>query len=93
MDQNILCSYFIITRILANYLIWKAVFSSLPLLSRRWREPKQKYLQNTYKDYVEENRSEMCIKQMQKYMPYALGSVYMKKHFNNKDKFEVHLMY
>ncbi|CAG2168868.1 unnamed protein product [Oppiella nova] len=76
-------------KVLANYLIWKVIYQYIPLLGRRWREPLETYLLNTDPNYTKENRWQTCLKQLQTYMPLALGNIYLKHNTNRKSEIEV----
>lgn len=84
---------FSMARVLANYLIWKVVYQYIPLLSKRWREPIEKYLRFSVDGYRPIERWETCLRQIQTLLPYPLGNIYMKKHFNKRKDIEVCIVF
>lgn len=74
------------SRIVINYMIWRAVRHSMSGLSRRWRELLHGYNTITTGRQVEEPRWEICLGSLEGTLATALSALYVKNHFNQESK-------
>ena len=73
-------------RVLANYLLWGVAMESMSLLNKEPQEIRQQYLKKTSGVAKPSPRFEMCVKDVSDYLSNAVGSMYVKKYFDEESK-------
>ncbi|KAG9511152.1 Neprilysin-2, partial [Fragariocoptes setiger] len=71
---------------LQNYLMWRVVSQSMPLMSRKWRELAQTYTNVTTGRQREEPRWEQCLGPLTGTLGTALSALYARNHFKKESK-------
>ncbi|KAK0393533.1 hypothetical protein QR680_000260 [Steinernema hermaphroditum] len=75
-------------RILANYVIWRLVQSSIKLFDDRFDDIKQDLVRVMTGQETKSARWKGCIQSTVSYLPLAAGSIYIEEHFHKNDKQE-----
>lgn len=70
------------SRTLANYLIFRTAFSSLPQLGQKWRKLTEKYDRALTGKSQERPRWDTCMKRLYGTFGVPMSAVYVKKHFD-----------
>lgn len=78
--------YFLFSRLLANYMLWRVVLQSFSMLGKRWRELAQEFNTVVTGQAREEPRWEQCISSVTGSLGIALSSLYVRNHFKGQSK-------
>lgn len=73
-------------RILANYMLWRIIFQSLPMLNRPWGEISQHYSSVITGKIQHAPRWEQCLGSVMGSLGLAIASLYVKHHFREDSK-------
>lgn len=73
-------------RVLANYLMWRVVFSSIEYLNKVIRNRRLRYLTKLVGRTKYEPRWKECVEQVTEKLPIIVGAMYIRKHFNKSLK-------
>lgn len=71
-----------LVRVLANYLLFRTAFSSLPQLGQKWRKLTEKYDKALTGKSQERPRWDTCMKRLYGTFGVPMSAVYVKKHFD-----------
>ena len=74
---------------IANYILWRVVDESLPLLSKEWREVDLEYEKVLTGKSREKPRWEDCLKRVRDNLGIALSFYYVRHYFKVETKKEV----
>ncbi|XP_070499941.1 neprilysin-2-like [Chironomus tepperi] len=74
---------------IANYLMWRVAFSSASSLSKVFRDRHQEYNRITTGKEVADPRGLQCSDITLSYYPHAVGSLYVRRYFDEKAKAQV----
>lgn len=85
---NNFCGYFI-CRTIANYLLWRFVRHRVNNLDDRFQEAKQKFYYILFGREQAPPRWKNCVAQVNSNMGMAVGSMFVKKYFDEKSKNDV----
>ena len=73
-------------RVLANYLLWRVAMESMSLLNKEAQEIRQQYKKKTSGVTKPRPRFEICVSDVSDYLSNAVGSMYVKKYFDEESK-------
>ena len=71
---------------MANYIVWRVVYSKTNYLSKKWRQLDQEFDLILYGKQKTEPRWERCIEAVQGTMGKALSNLYVKNYFAQDSK-------
>ncbi|KAI1296496.1 Membrane metallo-endopeptidase-like 1 [Halotydeus destructor] len=69
-------------RVLANYMVWRLVYSTFPQLGRRWRMLSDKYDKALTGKTKERPRWDTCMRRLYGSFGVPLSAMYVKEHFD-----------
>jgi membrane metallo-endopeptidase-like protein 1 len=78
--------------VIQNYLMWRFAFGSVPLLGQSFRDRQQEYIRIITGSEKENPRALTCTDIVLSFFPHALGSLYVRKHFDEAAKQNVMVM-
>ncbi|RWS21818.1 Membrane metallo-endopeptidase-like 1, partial [Leptotrombidium deliense] len=73
-------------RTIANYMVWRAVFSSIAQLDRKWRNIIENYDRVLSGRTIEKARWDTCIKKLFNYFGTPLSALYVRHTFDEKSR-------
>ncbi|OQR66182.1 membrane metallo-endopeptidase 1-like, partial [Tropilaelaps mercedesae] len=73
-------------RTLANYMIWRVVLQSYPMLSKTWRDKVNDFNYAVAGTTRENPRWEQCMKSLAVSFDLSLSNLYVKNYFHNKSE-------
>ncbi|RWS10165.1 membrane metallo-endopeptidase-like 1, partial [Dinothrombium tinctorium] len=73
-------------RVIANYMIWRAVFSSLGQLDTKWRHLAESYDRVLSGRSIEKPRHDTCIRKLMNRFGIALSAMYIRDKFDEESR-------
>lgn len=82
----------VLCRTIANYLLWRFVRHRVNNLDDRFQEAKQKFYYILFGREQAPSRWKNCVAQVNSNMGMAVGSMFVKKYFDEKSKNDVKIL-
>lgn len=70
----------------SNFIIWRVIFDSVSFLSEEINKKRIDFLSSANGNTKRQPRSNECLNAISHYLPLAIGSLYIKKYFNEDAK-------
>ena len=74
------------TRVIYNYVMWRVVMDLIPFLPPQYQVPRAEFRRVLLGVLADRNRWSQCVEWTNKKMGMAVGSLFVKNHFNHESK-------